>query len=737
MEVSFFFSNFPHDHDERDMWKIFQRRGRIKDIFISRRLNIKRQRFRFVRFHEVVEEDELERRLNAIWIGTWKLRANKAKYTKVTGTSIERNADLNGLKATQQRQERRVAHRAHTHPPAGFNNKRSYAQAVTMDRRQPFIQAKGHTELNMAHINGVKEEVEWLRNNFVGKLSDVGMVQVVKESFIMEGVDFIRVRYLGGQYVLLTGESDGMIQKTLKNNKEMMAALFESIVPWEESFAVDEKVAWIRCRGLPLSMWNRGCFERVAAQVGSFVEVDGATLEFEVVEFARLRVRAPVGRAIHMVMDMKINDTLCQVVLEEEIPSLNTCGYCLHGRGSEARRDDSDEGLEEKFGEDVLESEGSDVDAQDFEGRKGVEECSVKFSAVDAVGEGGGASTGSSSKDAGSRAESRLPFLEEQVGCSWKASADRAHFKHAPVQKEDGTSKRLSTASRSANASDLIVNGLDKAQLHEGSEFSIFVGLGLKQMEAEQLGGVSLARNTKTGVDDAVEARASKSDDEKSDDNPRDGSSRSPSRVEASGEDVVSKVKNTEEDDGTGMFAPRTRGPERLGEPSPTSPTTQAYHIRTRARAKAIDTGAMSGDAKRMTKKVDDERKMAKASGGRKSVNKEGRLRPSPVGGRRGMVEDISQAVVVSSRQDERVGALSGNNLSDGAVRNCNRLYWINNEHSEAVRIWTIGKELGFTFSGEEEVVVGRIQAMEIWYKAGVRKESVSRVENSISDDEG
>jgi len=44
--------------------------GRIKDIFISRRLNIKRQRFGFVRFQEVVEVDELERRLNAIWIGT-------------------------------------------------------------------------------------------------------------------------------------------------------------------------------------------------------------------------------------------------------------------------------------------------------------------------------------------------------------------------------------------------------------------------------------------------------------------------------------------------------------------------------------------------------------------------------------------------------------------------------------------------------------------------------------------
>jgi len=68
------------------MWKIFLRWGRIKDIFISSRLNIKGQRFGFVRFFEVVDVDVLERRLNLIWIGTWKLRVNKPKYRSTQGT---------------------------------------------------------------------------------------------------------------------------------------------------------------------------------------------------------------------------------------------------------------------------------------------------------------------------------------------------------------------------------------------------------------------------------------------------------------------------------------------------------------------------------------------------------------------------------------------------------------------------------------------------------------------------
>ncbi|KAL9297785.1 hypothetical protein ACSQ67_023681 [Phaseolus vulgaris] len=54
----------------------------------------------------------------------------------------------------------------------------------------------------------------------------------------------------------------------------------------------------------------------------------------------------------------------------EEIPSLNTCGCCSHGERGEARGGDSDEGSEEKFGEDVLESEGSTAMLKNMRGGK-------------------------------------------------------------------------------------------------------------------------------------------------------------------------------------------------------------------------------------------------------------------------------------------------------------------------------------------------------------------------------
>jgi len=45
-------------------------------------------------------------------------------------------------------------------------------------------------------------------------------VQSVKESFIIKGFKFIKVRYLVGNYVLLSGDLAEAIQKSLLENKD-------------------------------------------------------------------------------------------------------------------------------------------------------------------------------------------------------------------------------------------------------------------------------------------------------------------------------------------------------------------------------------------------------------------------------------------------------------------------------------------------------------------------------------
>jgi len=69
------------------MWRIFQRWGKVQEVFISKRLNQKGQRFGFVRFFGISNPEALEKQLDNIWIGNMKIHVNMQKYRRNTNLS--------------------------------------------------------------------------------------------------------------------------------------------------------------------------------------------------------------------------------------------------------------------------------------------------------------------------------------------------------------------------------------------------------------------------------------------------------------------------------------------------------------------------------------------------------------------------------------------------------------------------------------------------------------------------
>jgi len=305
----FFFSNL-------DLWKIFQRSGRVSDVFISSRLNIKKQRFGFVRFQGVQNVRTLENKLNTIWIGSWKMKANRPKYNKAADTKKEWNAKLKE-KATETVKEIKQVWRA-----KGSN---SYANTVKYGNKNR-AQSNDRASLHAIHFRAEESTREWLKMCYIGRVSDLSKVLSLNERFILGGFGHIKVKYLGGFHVLLKGENDTKIKETVDDNKEWFEELFDTIIPWEEQFVAVDKLVWVRCRGLPLKLWNVDFFKHVAALLGTLVEVDEATLALEL-EYARFKIRVSVGCEAKLTSYMRINEVLYQVSVEEEcnIPDYKLC----------------------------------------------------------------------------------------------------------------------------------------------------------------------------------------------------------------------------------------------------------------------------------------------------------------------------------------------------------------------------------------------------------------------------
>ncbi|GKU96376.1 hypothetical protein SLEP1_g9618 [Rubroshorea leprosula] len=80
----FFFTNFPDEWSFEQMWRTFNRlgKGRVIEIECPKKRDRIRKRFGFVKFLEVKDAGELERKLNQIPIGGFNLQANKPRFEK-------------------------------------------------------------------------------------------------------------------------------------------------------------------------------------------------------------------------------------------------------------------------------------------------------------------------------------------------------------------------------------------------------------------------------------------------------------------------------------------------------------------------------------------------------------------------------------------------------------------------------------------------------------------------------
>ncbi|GJT09747.1 nucleotide-binding alpha-beta plait domain-containing protein [Tanacetum coccineum] len=80
--VNLFFTSFPPEWSKVNMYELFSEVGEIADVYVARKLSKAGKRFGFARFFRVGNIQSLEKRLNRISIGSFKLKVNIAKYEK-------------------------------------------------------------------------------------------------------------------------------------------------------------------------------------------------------------------------------------------------------------------------------------------------------------------------------------------------------------------------------------------------------------------------------------------------------------------------------------------------------------------------------------------------------------------------------------------------------------------------------------------------------------------------------
>ncbi|PNX70332.1 serine/arginine-rich splicing factor 2-like protein, partial [Trifolium pratense] len=63
-----------------DLWKVFGKYGRVGEVYVPNKVDKRGCRFGFVKFKEVRNVEELSKKLEDVWHGTYKLRVNLARF---------------------------------------------------------------------------------------------------------------------------------------------------------------------------------------------------------------------------------------------------------------------------------------------------------------------------------------------------------------------------------------------------------------------------------------------------------------------------------------------------------------------------------------------------------------------------------------------------------------------------------------------------------------------------------
>ncbi|GKV29753.1 hypothetical protein SLEP1_g38652 [Rubroshorea leprosula] len=328
--IPYFFTNFPEEWSYADMWRTFLKFGRVYDIYSPNRKSRSGARFGFVRFLNVHDKRELERQLDQIWIGDWKLWVNFPRYDDVKKEEKKEGKGQGSIPKYQSRSYAEVLRGNGVGNAEGVSkgqyrtellergeNRKIEGVGTAENRKVWKEKGKGANWTGMEY-NIKEEEFAWLEGCYVGTVHSVEMVRNLQEKFYMEGYFYCRVRAMGGKMVLLDCEEKEELRDLVEMAAEWLAQWFSEIKPWTPELVAKERFVWIKCHGAPLNAWRSDFFEKMGSTWGKFICLDDSTSNKRRFDVARFLISTHIMDSISVTRQIKINGVLYNVKFKEE-----------------------------------------------------------------------------------------------------------------------------------------------------------------------------------------------------------------------------------------------------------------------------------------------------------------------------------------------------------------------------------------------------------------------------------
>ncbi|GKV02903.1 hypothetical protein SLEP1_g15281 [Rubroshorea leprosula] len=292
---------------DTDLWYSCWSYGKVADVYIPDMRDRKGRRFGFVRMAEVFDAKDMERKLNQIWLDSYRLKVKLAENMKSGKEGMARGRQQKQTEAQWVRRDRKVSPEI-TYAQIVAGKTKAYYEGESLNhvlgKKVAGLETKGamskdlavipisipdqaSTSVNDANTYAPKElvlqfspredEVAWLRQSRVASVRSLDMVIKIQNRLDVDGI-LVNVSLLGGRHVLLMDNSEGCLEEFIAKNRELMESWFEWIQPTLVSTMPSRnRLVWLRFNGVPLQAWSERCFLELAGLIGEVILVDDDT----------------------------------------------------------------------------------------------------------------------------------------------------------------------------------------------------------------------------------------------------------------------------------------------------------------------------------------------------------------------------------------------------------------------------------------------------------------------------
>nr|GEY17495.1 RNA-directed DNA polymerase, eukaryota [Tanacetum cinerariifolium] len=229
------------------------------------------KKFAFVRFLKVDNLERLIGNLCTLWIGKFRLQANSNRFQR----------EFRAPNSMPKKQNEGV-------------NSKSFANVLKSNTTKSSVSATVADFKPVIVLDDSCILEKDLSCAAIGKIKDINDLSNLYVILNNEGFDNVKLKYLGGFWVMIETDSTSAKEKLIKHVGVLY--WFSEFGPANSSFVNDVRLIWISLEGLPIYAWNKNALTKTLSACGTISDVDAtedASFPFKKIRIKELEVWSP------------------------------------------------------------------------------------------------------------------------------------------------------------------------------------------------------------------------------------------------------------------------------------------------------------------------------------------------------------------------------------------------------------------------------------------------------------